>query len=161
MECIFGIDWTVAQIRPWILDSVELFGPNRCMFASHLPICKLACSVQQLYAAYLEAIAGFSVSEKRQMLHDTAAEIYGLWRSARNFIGRQHLLARADAMIEWNSAECPHGVLKPITDFSGQPRRFASAAPQGIPIANPSAAAHTAKAISAWASHIGRFSTEA
>ena len=48
------------------------------MFASHLPICKLACSVQQLYAAYLEVIADFSVSEKRQMLHDTAAGIYGL-----------------------------------------------------------------------------------
>ena len=78
MECIFGIHWTVAQIRPWILDTIELFGPDRCMFASHLPICKLACSVQQLYAAYLEAIAGFSASEKRQMLHDTAAEIYGL-----------------------------------------------------------------------------------
>src|SRR5262249_43254365 len=74
----FGIRWTVAQIRPWILDTVELFGPDRCMFASHLPICKLACSVQQLYAAYLEVIADFSVSEKRQMLHDTAAEIYGL-----------------------------------------------------------------------------------
>jgi len=49
------------------------------MFASHLPICKLACSVQQLYAAYLEVIvADFSVSEKRQMLYDTAAEMYGL-----------------------------------------------------------------------------------
>ena len=78
MECIFGIRWTVAQIRPWILDTVELFGPDRCMFASHLPICKLACSVQQLYAAYLEVIADFGVSEKRQMLHDTAAEIYSL-----------------------------------------------------------------------------------
>jgi predicted TIM-barrel fold metal-dependent hydrolase len=78
MECIFGIRWTVAQIRPWILDTVELSGPDRCMFASHLPICKLACSVQQLYAAYLEVIADFSVSEKRQMLHDTAEEIYGL-----------------------------------------------------------------------------------
>jgi predicted TIM-barrel fold metal-dependent hydrolase len=78
MECIFGIRWTVAQIRPWILDTVELFGPDRCMFASHLPICKLACSVQQLYAAYLEVIADFSASEKRQMLHDTAAEMYGL-----------------------------------------------------------------------------------
>jgi hypothetical protein len=31
MECIFGIRWTVAQIRPWILDTVELFGPDRCM----------------------------------------------------------------------------------------------------------------------------------
>jgi len=78
LGCIFGIRWTIAQIRPWILDAVELFGPDRCMFASHLPICKLACSVQQLYAAYLEVISDFSVSEKRQMLHDTAAEIYGL-----------------------------------------------------------------------------------
>ena len=79
MECIFGIHWTIAQIRPWILDTVELFGPYRCMFASHLPICKPACSVQHLYAAYLEVIAGFSVSEKRQMLHDTAGPtIYGL-----------------------------------------------------------------------------------
>jgi len=33
---------------------------------------------KQLYAAYLEVIADFSASEKRQMLHDTAAEIYGL-----------------------------------------------------------------------------------
>jgi predicted TIM-barrel fold metal-dependent hydrolase len=41
MECIFGIHWTVAQIRPWILDTVELFGPDRCMFASHLPICNV------------------------------------------------------------------------------------------------------------------------
>jgi len=35
------------------------------MFASHLPICNLACSVRQLYAAYLEVIADFSLSEKR------------------------------------------------------------------------------------------------
>jgi hypothetical protein len=29
-------------------------------------------------SAYLEVIADFSVSEKRQMLHDAAAEICGL-----------------------------------------------------------------------------------
>ncbi len=76
MECIFGIHWTVAQVRPWILDTIELFGPARCMFASHMPICKLACSFQQLYGAYVEVIAGFSTSEQRQLLHDTAAAIY-------------------------------------------------------------------------------------
>ena len=76
MECIFGIHWTVAQVRPWILDTIELFGPARCMFASHMPICKLACSFQQLYGAYVEVIAGFSTSEQRQLLHDTPAAIY-------------------------------------------------------------------------------------
>jgi predicted TIM-barrel fold metal-dependent hydrolase len=46
------------------------------MFASHLPVCKLACSFQHLYGAYLDVIADFSPPEKRQLLHDTAAGIY-------------------------------------------------------------------------------------
>lgn len=78
MECIFGIHWTVPQVRPWILETIEIFGPDRCMFASHMPICKLACSYQRLYGAYFEVIMDFSSSEKRQLLHDTAATAYSL-----------------------------------------------------------------------------------
>lgn len=77
LECIFGIRWTVPQVRPWILDTIELFGPQRCMFASHMPICKLACSIQLLYSNYLQVIEGYSTLEKRQLLHDTAATLYG------------------------------------------------------------------------------------
>src|SRR5215469_6743672 len=69
IECIFGIRWTVPQVRPWILETIEIFGPGRWMCASHLPICKLACSAQQLYEAYFEIIAGFSGSEKSELLH--------------------------------------------------------------------------------------------
>ena len=76
MECIFGIRWTLPQVRPWILDTIEIFGPDRCMFASHMPLCTLACSIQQLYEAYFEIIVDFSVSEKSQLLHDTAARVY-------------------------------------------------------------------------------------
>ena len=78
LECVFGIHWTVAQVRPWLLDAIELFGPDRCMFASHLPICRLAGGVQRLYAAYLEVIASYSRDEQRQLLHDTAAATYRL-----------------------------------------------------------------------------------
>jgi predicted TIM-barrel fold metal-dependent hydrolase len=63
LECIFGLDWTVARVRPWILETIELFGPERCMFASHMPLCKLACSFEELYGAYLEIIAGSSTAE--------------------------------------------------------------------------------------------------
>ena len=76
MECIFGIRWTVSQVRPWILAAIEIFGPSRCIFASHMPLCTLACSIQQVYAAYFEIIAEFSESERRQLLHDTAARVY-------------------------------------------------------------------------------------
>jgi predicted TIM-barrel fold metal-dependent hydrolase len=78
LECIFGIHWTVAQVRPWILQTIEVFGPERCMFASHMPISMLACSFEQLYRAYFEVIAQFSVSEQRRLLHDTAVQIYKL-----------------------------------------------------------------------------------
>jgi predicted TIM-barrel fold metal-dependent hydrolase len=78
MESIFGINWTISQIRPWILETIEIFGPGRSMFASLLPICKLAGSFQQLYGAYFEVIKDFSISEKRQLLHDTAASTYRL-----------------------------------------------------------------------------------
>lgn len=81
MECIFGVGWTTAQVRRWILDAIEIFAPNRCMFASHMPICKLACSFEQLYAAYGDITEGFSQTEKRQMTHDTAAKLYGISRS--------------------------------------------------------------------------------
>jgi predicted TIM-barrel fold metal-dependent hydrolase len=76
IECIFGLCWTVPQVRPWILETIETFGPARCMFASHMPLCTMACSVQQLYQAYFDIIADFSASEKSQLLHDTAAKIY-------------------------------------------------------------------------------------
>jgi predicted TIM-barrel fold metal-dependent hydrolase len=78
MECLFGIHWTIPQVRPWILEAIEIFGPDRCMFASHMPICKLACSCEQLYRAYREVIAAFSAAEQRRLLCDTAAAIYRL-----------------------------------------------------------------------------------
>jgi predicted TIM-barrel fold metal-dependent hydrolase len=78
MECIFGVNWTVPQVRPWILDTIGLFGPDRCMFASHMPICTLACSFRQLYDSYFEVIAGFSIPDQRRILHDTAARVYGV-----------------------------------------------------------------------------------
>lgn len=78
LECIFGVRWTTAQVRPWVLDAIAIFGPERCMFASHMPICRLACSFAQLYAAYGEIIAGFTPHEQRRMLCDNAAALYGV-----------------------------------------------------------------------------------
>lgn len=76
LECIFGIYWTTNQVRSWILQTIEVFGPKRCMFASHMPICKLSCSFEQLYQAYFDVIEDFTRSEQEALLHDTASAIY-------------------------------------------------------------------------------------
>jgi predicted TIM-barrel fold metal-dependent hydrolase len=64
IECIFGMDWTMDQITPWILSAIEIFGTERSMFGSHMPIAKLSRSFTDLYAAYEKIIADFSLAEK-------------------------------------------------------------------------------------------------
>ena len=75
-ECIFGLQWTVPQIRPWVLATIELFGPARCMFASHMPIAALSRPIQDVYKAYEEIVEGFTSSERRCLFHDTAKSNY-------------------------------------------------------------------------------------
>ncbi len=77
-ECIFGLNWTLDQVRPWVLEVIELFGPARCMFASHMPLTLLACTFEHLYNAYLELVSGFSAPEQQQLFCSTAATVYGV-----------------------------------------------------------------------------------
>lgn len=72
-ECIFGLDWRVADVTPWILAVIESFGPERSMFGSHLPICGLSHGFDHLYDAYELVVSDFSDDEKDRMFRGTAA----------------------------------------------------------------------------------------
>jgi len=78
IECVFGMDWTVDVVSPWILTLIELFGPDRCMFGSHLPIANLSRGFAPLYAAYRQIVSGFSPSEQDRMFRGVAADWFGL-----------------------------------------------------------------------------------
>lgn len=73
IESIFGMSWHREQIAPWILSLVEMFGPRRCMFGSHMPITSLSWGFERLYDAYQEIVAGFSPTERDDMFRGTAA----------------------------------------------------------------------------------------
>src|SRR5262245_11051389 len=74
VECIFGMNWSEEQVRPWILSLVEIFGPERCMFGSHMPIDGLSRGFDRLYDAYERILAGFSDDERDRMFRRTALE---------------------------------------------------------------------------------------
>jgi len=76
MECLFGLDWTIEQVRPWILETIDFFGPERCMFASHMPIGGLARSFQDIYGAYFDVVSDFSASDRQKLFHDTSTRVY-------------------------------------------------------------------------------------
>jgi len=57
-------DWPGPPLDPRYHWVIQTFKPERCMFASHMPIASLACSFQDLYHAYLDIVQG-SVFQKR------------------------------------------------------------------------------------------------
>jgi predicted TIM-barrel fold metal-dependent hydrolase len=73
---IFGA-WTADQVRPWLLAVVDLFGPDRCMLGSDLPIERLRSGFEPLYRAYDEIFAEHTPRDREMLLGDTASRWYG------------------------------------------------------------------------------------
>ncbi|MGH6943975.1 MAG: amidohydrolase family protein, partial [Geminicoccaceae bacterium] len=61
---MFHHDWTAETIRPFVLDAIEIFGADRCMFASNFPVDKLSCDYDALWQAFDRITAAFSEAER-------------------------------------------------------------------------------------------------
>lgn len=68
------------SIRPFVLDTIDAFGVDRCMLASNFPVDKLMCSWVDLYRAYASILdaANFTETEKDQLFRSNAAKYYDL-----------------------------------------------------------------------------------
>jgi predicted TIM-barrel fold metal-dependent hydrolase len=75
---MFEHDWTAQSIRPLVLATIEIFGPERCLFASNFPVDKLASDYDAIWQAFDEITADFSADERRKLFHDNAARLYRL-----------------------------------------------------------------------------------
>lgn len=73
-----GQAWTAAANRAIVLTTIELFGAERCMFASNFPVDGLCASFDAIYSGFLEIAAGFPDSERRALFHDNAVRIYSM-----------------------------------------------------------------------------------
>jgi predicted TIM-barrel fold metal-dependent hydrolase len=67
-----------AHIAAIVRESIEIFGPARCMFGSNFPVEKLWTQYFDLIAAYRSAIEPLGEAVARAALHDTAAKAYRL-----------------------------------------------------------------------------------
>lgn len=68
--------WTIDSIRPWVLETIEIFGAERCMFATNWPVDSLYSSYGDLVAAYRSIVAAFSIDEQRSLLAGNAERLY-------------------------------------------------------------------------------------
>ena len=71
---------TSAQLaeawKPYLLKCIELFGANRCMFASNFPVDKLCGSFTLIFNAYKLATKDLTEEQKHYVFYQTAAETY-------------------------------------------------------------------------------------
>lgn len=70
--------WDAAAARPWVLEAIDLFGPDRCMVASDFPTDRLFGSFDHTLGALAEIVAPFSDGERRALWGRNADRIYRL-----------------------------------------------------------------------------------
>lgn len=71
-----GKAWTVVDNRPVVLETIEIFGADRCMFASNFPVDRLVATYDQIFNGFLTITEDFSQSEREALFHDNAVRYY-------------------------------------------------------------------------------------
>ena len=71
-------NWTADDLRPYVQHVLSLFEPERLMFGSDWPVCKLAGSWKRVLAAFTQAIGPQSMAVREQLLGGTATRFYRL-----------------------------------------------------------------------------------
>jgi predicted TIM-barrel fold metal-dependent hydrolase len=69
-------NWTVDSIRRLVLETIEIFGVDRCMFASNFPVDRLYSSFDELFHAFENIVSDFSDDEQNALFSTTAERTY-------------------------------------------------------------------------------------
>lgn len=70
--------WTAADLRPYADAALESFGPDRLMFGSDWPVCRLAASYATVLDTARELTRGLSPAERAAVFSGAATRAYGL-----------------------------------------------------------------------------------
>ena len=66
-----------ATFEPWVLGAIELFGTDRCMFASNFPVDGMHGTFDDLYSTYDELTADLDDATRDQLFAGNAERVYG------------------------------------------------------------------------------------
>ena len=76
--CLRDGPWTLEANRPIVLDAIEIFGVDRCMFASNFPVDRLRASYDTIYTAFKTIVADFAPADQAKLFADNAMRFYRL-----------------------------------------------------------------------------------
>jgi len=70
--------WTVDQVRPFVDDALELFGPGSLIYGGDWPISELAGGYARTWDATVDMLSGLDPLARAAILGGTASRVYGL-----------------------------------------------------------------------------------
>jgi predicted TIM-barrel fold metal-dependent hydrolase len=73
-----GQRWSPDLNRDIVLSAIEIFGPQRAMFASNFPVDGLCAGFDDIVSGFREIVKAFSALEQRALFHDNAVRIYAM-----------------------------------------------------------------------------------
>lgn len=76
--CLREGAWNYEDNRRIVLEAIELFGVERCMFASNFPVDSLRVSFAHLFDDFKRMTEAFTDAERRLLFHDNATRFYHL-----------------------------------------------------------------------------------
>ncbi|MEO3824728.1 amidohydrolase family protein [Actinomadura sp. B10D3] len=72
--------WTAGGARSLVQQTVETYGPSRCVFGSNYPVDRSLTSYRGLWSAFDDFTSDFTEAERRAMFHDNALRTYAITR---------------------------------------------------------------------------------
>jgi predicted TIM-barrel fold metal-dependent hydrolase len=76
-----GQPWTVDANRDIVRIVIDLFGVERCMFASNFPVDSICAPYATIFSGFREIVADLPVEAQRALFRDNAIRIYAMPRA--------------------------------------------------------------------------------
>ena len=73
-----GQPWTVEANRQIVVETIEMFGTGRCMFASNFPVDSLVADFGTIFRGFKEIVGDLSPADQKRLFHDNAVRYYRL-----------------------------------------------------------------------------------
>lgn len=67
-----------ATLRPWVEHALDVFGVDRCMFASNFPVDGMHGTLDELWSSFDELTSGYSAEERDKLFAANAECVYRL-----------------------------------------------------------------------------------
>jgi predicted TIM-barrel fold metal-dependent hydrolase len=71
-----GLPWTVEANKPIVLTTIELFGADRCLFASNFPVDGVCASFDTIFDGFKAITAQLPEADRRKLFRDNALREY-------------------------------------------------------------------------------------